>query len=97
MNDEIKKQIKAIQAEAQTKIDALFPGFRVAVLIPERTQADIRSSVAQALEGREAIGLSASNNIEGEAPLTVDSANRQERDLVEAALRDLSAVADLEK
>ncbi|SRR6266571_4945960 len=98
MNDEIKKRIKAIVAEAQTRVDSLYSGLRVTVLMPERTQADIQASVSQALQDRESAGLNASNNIEGEAPLTLDcGVSKGDRELIERALEESRAVEGLER
>jgi hypothetical protein len=97
MNDEIKKQIKAIVLEAQTKVDKLTTGLRVAIFEAPRTETDIHTDVAQALRDRQNEGLDASNYNCSDAALTLDGASREERSLVEAALRDLSAVEGLEK
>src|ERR1700682_1213851 len=97
MNDETRKQIQTTIREAQFKINSLCSGYKVGLFESERTEADVQSDVSKALQDREAAGLTASNNVEVAAPLTLDGASKQERDLVEAALRDLSTVADLEK
>ena len=97
MDDQIKKEIREIVREAQIHIDKVFPGLRIVVLESERTEADIQSDVAKALEDRRAAGFSATNNPEFAASLTLDGATREERDLIEAALRDMSTVEGLEK
>jgi hypothetical protein len=90
MNDEIKNQIKAIVAEAQRKVDSLFPGLRITVLVPAEPSEE--ELVQRALCDRQNAGLSAGNAPEFAAALTLDGVSRAERELIEWALQESSAL-----
>jgi len=75
MNDETKAQIKASIAEAQAKVDQLAPGLRVTILVPAKPEPTAEELVQRALADRQTAGLSASNNNETQAPLTLDGTN----------------------
>jgi hypothetical protein len=89
--------IQTILREAQIKINQVASGYRVVLIEAERTGADVQSDVRHALRDRQDAGVGADDHAPHVAPLTLDGASREERDLIEAALRDLSVVADLEK
>jgi hypothetical protein len=88
MNDEIKERFREILAEAQFKINSIRPGYRVLLIEAERTEADIQTDVARALQDRETIGLGASNYNFSDAPLTLDGTSREERELISRALEE---------
>jgi hypothetical protein len=98
MNDEIRKQqIQTIIREAQYKVNSLCSGFKVVLLESERTESDVQSDVRKALRDREAVGLSAANNLEETAPLTLDGVSQSDRKLIEQAVEDMRAVENFEK
>lgn len=96
MNDETRKQIQTIIREAQYKINSLSSGYRVVLIESEPTEADIQSDVARALQDREAAGLSASNYNFADAPLALDGASPEERELIQRALDESSGI-EMEK
>jgi hypothetical protein len=92
MNDEIRKQFQTIIREAQFKINSLSSGYKVVLLESERTEADVQSDVARALHDREGIGLGGSDAPEFAAPHSLDSASREDRELIERALQESSGL-----
>jgi hypothetical protein len=73
------------------------PGYKVVLLEAERSEVDIRADVTQALIDRQTAGLSASNNLEGEAPYSLDGVSQEDRKLIQQSVEDMRAVEGLER
>lgn len=63
----------------------------------ERSDAEILADVARALEDRQERGLSAANDMDGQAPQTLDSVSQSDRKIIQDAVEDMRAVEDLEQ
>lgn len=63
----------------------------------ERTDAEILADVARALEDRQEQGLSAANNMDAQAPHSLDSVSQSDRKLIERAVLECRVVPDFEK
>jgi hypothetical protein len=93
----VREQFRQIIAEAQFKINSVRPGYKVVLLEDERSEVDIRADVTQALIDRQAACLSASINLEGEAPHSLDGVSQEDRKLIQQSVEDMRAVEGLER
>ena len=93
MSDELKFILRG----AQIKINQLVKGYSVVLIEDERTESTIHSDVHKALRDREDLGLSADNNLESQAPHSLDGVSQSDRKLIEQAVADMRAVENFEK
>lgn len=92
MDAQIKNRLREIVVEAQMRVNQIATGYKVQLIEAERTKTEIEADVFKAVRERNAVGLSASNNVEVTAPATLDNVDADTRNLIEAALHDSTGI-----